>query len=151
MFSLKNKYIVILISFIWFYLIYKVNHLHNNINYYWFPITLFIFGGWVILFNHRLFVMTRKKLSENFYLEQKLEYKPLIKNNIVERIYVKPQGTDNWYEIDYTLTIPQNCLPHVYNNFVVNNSTVRRLLKTMNENANDNITKKRIFTNENRI
>lgn len=142
MFSLKNKYVLGLISLIWVYLAYKANHLYSGNNYDWIPITLFIVGGWFTFLNHRMFVMTRKKLSTSFYWEQELEYKPFIRDNLVEKIFLRPIGTNDWYELDYTLTIPKNSPAHIYNDFVKKNGTVRRLLKTMNEAVDNSIVEK---------
>ena len=137
MFSLKDKVILIYMSFIWIYLAFRTNHTaHFYADYDNILLTFIILGGWFILFSNRTFVMTRKKLS-NYYLESNLEYKPFIKNELVEKIFVKLQHENDWYELDYILTIPKNSSFNQFNKFAIKNGTVRNLLTTMNINAND--------------
>lgn len=154
MFSVKNKFILGFIVTLWLYLAFRANHVGTYYNSYDFLILLiFVFGGWFILFNHRYFVMSRKILSQ-YYFECELEYKPYIKDGIVENIFVRLKNTDNWYELDYVLTINKNCNVHQYNDFVKKNGTVRRLLRTMNTMAEDPIVKleyKRLKTDYNSI
>lgn len=139
MFSLKDKYILGYIFTIWLYLVFRMNHLARTYaDYDSLLLSFIIFGGWYIVCSYRSFVLTRKKLSE-YYYECGLDYKPLMKNGVVDKIYVKIYGTDDWYELDYTLTIPQYSQPNVFYSFVNKNRSVRELLNTMNAMANDMI------------
>lgn len=137
MFSVKNKYILAFITMLWVYLAFRLN---NNNSVYCesdiIIVLLFMIGGWFICFNHRLFTMTRKRLSKYFF-ECELEYKSYVKDGLVEQIFVKTKNSEDWYELDYLLTINKGCNVHQYNEFVMRNGTVRRLLKTMNA-ATDN-------------
>lgn len=142
MFTIKDKYILGYITTIWMYLIYKSNHLYySDANYDGILLTIIIIGGWLITCNHRMFVMTRKRLCENYYHACNLIYKPYVKNNIVKNIFVKTTNSDNWYELDYILTIKQNSTIEEYREFIAKNQTVHELLKTMNFNAEHKTTK----------
>lgn len=138
MFSLKDKYILGYLSSIWLYLVYRANHINSIYGEYdYILLTIILFGGWFLLFSYRTFVMTRKYLS-NYYYECKLEYKPYYNKGLVEKIFVRVKGENDWRELDYILTIPKKSHIDEYNSFVVRNDTVRKLLTTMNQTTIDN-------------
>lgn len=136
MFSVKNKYILTFITMLWLYLVFRMNNNNAYCESDIIIVLLVIVSGWIMCFNHRLFVMTRKKLSKHFF-ECELEYKSFIKDELVEQIFVRVKNSEDWYELDYLLTINKGCNVSQYNEFVMRNGTVRRLLKTMNA-ATDN-------------
>lgn len=136
MFRLKDKFILGIIALIWGYLCFRINHM--GIYYERFdPIILIIllYGIWFICFNNRFFTMTIGKLTSKMYFTQSMiEYKPLIINNEVKNVYVKLKGEDDWYELDYWLTIKQNCSFEEYEKFAQKNKTIGLLLNTMETN-----------------
>ena len=139
MFSIKDKYILSYICIIWLYLVFRMNHMASYYaDYDSILVAFIVFGGWFILCSHRTFTLTRKKLS-TYYFESGLDYKPLIKDNIVEKVFVRINGSDDWYELDYILTIPKYCQSSVFYSFVNKNRSVRDLLTTMNKMADDAI------------
>ena len=137
MFSLKDKFILIYMSLIWIYLAFRTNHTAEYYaDYDYILLTIIILGGWFILFSHRTFVMTRKKLS-TYYFESNLEYKPFVKDELVEKVFVRIQHSEDWYELDYLLTLPKYSSFNQFNSFVLENKTVRELLSTMNAKTED--------------
>jgi hypothetical protein len=134
-FTLKDKYILGYITAIWVYLCFRANHTSfSYANYDNILLSIIIFGGWYLICSYRTFVMTRGKLCK-YYMETALEYVPYMKDGLVEKIFVKTETEDDWYELDYVLTIQQHCSLPQYNEFVRNNEKVSTLLKTMNSNA----------------
>ena len=104
-----------------------------------------LFCIWVVVYNHRLYVMTRKRLC-NMWKQVgdhcQLEYKTYEHLGIIERIFVRVSNENypNWYELDYTLcNIPKGTCTNVFNTFRLYNTTVSSLLHTMNSNANDKL------------
>ena len=139
MFTLKDKYILGYISAIWVYLLFRACHtISQYANYDIILLIIIMFGGWFVVFNHRMFTMTRSKLCKH-YLELDLEYVPFVKEGVVDRVFVRTINSNDWYEIDYTLTIPRYCGVNVYNEFVSKNSTVSQLLKSMNNKADEGL------------
>jgi len=131
MFSLKDKYILGYISAIWVYLVFRAYHTSSFYSDYdCILLTIILFGGWFIVCNYRMFTMTRRKLYD-YYGECDLQYKSYEKNNLVNRIFVKPMIDDDWYELDYILTIPRNCTKAEFKEFAMKNNTVSKLLRTM--------------------
>ena len=135
-FTLRDKYILGYITAIWVYLCFRSNHTSTMYaNYDYMLLTIVVFGAWYIFCSYRSFVMSRGKLCKH-YMETNLDYVPYIKNGLVNKIFVKTNTEEDWYELDYILTIPQDCSLPQYNEFVKNNDKVSTLLKTMNHNAN---------------
>lgn len=132
MFTLKDKYILGYITAIWVYLAFRTYHTASMYgNYDFILLSIIIFGGWLIGFNYRMFTMTKRKLT-NYYHECPLSYVYFMKNGLINRIFVQTHGSEDWYELDYILTIPRDCDLATYNSFVTNNGTVDKLLRTMN-------------------
>ena len=133
-FTLKDKYILGYITAIWVYLCFRANHTSQfYAEYDYILLTIVTFGAWYVMCSYRTFVMTRSELTKH-YMESDLDYVPFIKDGMVENIYVKLHQSENWYELDYILTIPQGCNMEAYNVFVRENNKVSSLLKTMNHN-----------------
>lgn len=104
-----------------------------------------LFCLWLLLYNSRLYVMTRRRLCgicKQVGDRCSLEYKTYEHLGIIERIFVRVDNENypNWYELDYTLcNIEKGVCTNIFNTFRVYNCTVSDLLHTMNSNANDKL------------
>lgn len=141
----RDQYILLCILFIVFYLSLRILGFFSESYIYTDHLCIFfiLFFSWLILFNHRLFVMTRKRLSNMIkYVGQDCEllYKIHERNGVIDGIYVKLNDSTypNWYELDYILSgIDKDCGMNVYNTFRIYNSSVGDLLHTMCHNSED--------------
>lgn len=134
MFTVKDKYVLWSIMFIWSYLIMcNINReLCNGLHI---PIIGLTYITWFFIFNKNLFYMTEDKLRTRYY-ECKLKYKAYIKDDLVTNIYVKFADSDDWYELYYPYTISKYCNVGMYKAFTSKYNTVGRLLNLMNDNKN---------------
>lgn len=133
--NIKESYITGIGIIIIIYLIWRTNQLYISSIYDHILINFILICLWYICFSYRDFVMTRKRLS-NYYNSCILEYKALVISGLIKDIYVRVKGFDDWYKLDYSLTISKDSGYNIYEEFISKNLTVADLLKTMNNNAN---------------
>lgn len=135
--TVKEKYTIGISIFIIGYLMWRKDNFFVDPIYDHVALSIILLVLWFIFFNHRIFVMTRKRLCSNYYDNNLLEYKGLMVRGIIEDIYVRIKGDIDWYKLDYILTIPNGCGYNIYEEFTNKNQTVGDLLKTMNSKADD--------------
>lgn len=135
---IRDKVIVYILLSILIYFIYRqVNYSVGNISYDHMLICYIIFCTWFVCCNYRSFVMTRRDLSSYRY-DLPLEYKYNTINNKVHHVYVRVYGEDDWYKLDNLLTLSLPCSIIELDSFMKKNSSIHRLLSTMNDRALDN-------------
>ena len=131
----RDLHLIIIYSVIALFLLFVKS---NNWEYesystlYNMAITYYIIlhGGYVI-FNYRDFMMTTQMLREN-YRDNNLRYKAqTIENGVIHKVFVNDYISDYWYELDYMLTIPQDCTLKEYNEFIEKNTTTHQLYQSM--------------------
>lgn len=132
--NVKENYTVGIGIILIIYLMWRTNHIYEDCIYDHILINFILFCMWYIFFNYRSFVMTRNRLS-GYYHASILEYKALLVKGLMKDIYVRVKDYDDWYKLDYSLTIRKDSGYNVYEDFVSKNITVDDLLTTMNKNA----------------
>ena len=96
-----------------------------------------IFTLCILYFYHRdLCVLTRRKLYSIQDIK-KVEYKGYIVNHLVNNIYARVEGSTEWYEIDYLLTIHKHCTPIAFKNFAKENNNTVSLYNKMTYNKDE--------------
>lgn len=134
--SVKENYTIGIGLIVVSYLMWRSFHLYYESIYDHILLNFILFSIWYIRFNYRSFVMTRKRLS-SYYHANILEYKSLLVQGILKDVYVRVKGYEDWYKLDYSLTISKGCGYNIYEEFTSKNLTVKDLLSTMNKNADD--------------
>lgn len=138
MISVKDKYITIFITTIFVFVLW----LYKNPQYifiYQHVLCLYcIFGICFFLGYNELFVMTTKKL-ERYASANHVHYKYTLKSDkiTVNKVYASVGDSDEWYELDYSLTIPKNSDLLIVKNFAKFYDTVGILLNTMEYRKQD--------------
>lgn len=134
--NIREKYIIGFSLIVFGYLVWRVNNTFYDSIYDHILVNFILLCLWYINFSYRDFVMTLGKLN-NYYPKSRLEYKCLRINNIIKDIYVRVFDYDDWYKLDYSLTIPNNVNNAEYDKFVSNNVTVSDLIKSMSIKKDD--------------
>lgn len=135
--TVKEKYTIGISIFTIGYLMWRKDNFFVDPIYDHVALSIILLVLWFIFFSHRTFVMTRKRLCTYYYDNSLLEYKALMIRGIIKDIYVRVKGYNDWYKLDYILTIPKGCGYNIYEEFTNKNQTVGELLKTMNSKAED--------------
>jgi hypothetical protein len=144
---IRDKWIIIYLSSIIFYLFLRYCDVYGEYSLYsdHLCILYMIYGIVFFLVNSRLFVMSRRRLSRlinRLGTEVGLRYKTEESNGMIRRIYIQLccDGYPDWYELDYSLSgLEMGCGYNVYNTFKAYNCTLGDLMHTMCHLANDKI------------
>lgn len=127
-------YLLILVAI----LIGKMIHSEYGIDYLTFTIIYIYFGLWWFICNRRYYVLTVEKM-DGWNKEDYLTYQYQFTYGVIENhrqmkinhVYVKRYNDNEYYELDYALTLGKDINISEYNKFIRENGTVGALCMNM--------------------
>lgn len=144
---IRDKWVLLFLGSILFYLFLNWCSVFGQYSIYTnhLVVLYILYGVGFFIFNHRLFLMSRRKLSmyiKRLGVDTAIRYKIEERGGLIRHIYIQinKDGYPDWYELDYILCgIEKGSGYNIYNTFKVYNSTLGDLMHTMCSLANDKL------------